>query len=234
MPSDRLIAARFVSRPNRFIVRAAMGDRADVVAHLGDPGRLSELLLPGAALRLRPVRRSAKRKTRYTVALVRSSDGRTWVSLETGLANVLAEELLRGGRIRGIGAGWTIRREVRCGDSRLDFRLRNAAGATLWVEVKSVTFVENGVARFPDAPTARGKRHLEELTACVNRGDRAAVLFVVQRGDAGSVVPYRAIDPLFAAALGSARRAGVMLRGARFALSDSGRRTYLGPLRVRT
>ena len=89
------------------------------------------------------------------------------------------------------------------------------------------------MARFPDAPTARGKRHVEELTDRVRRGDAAMVLFVVQRDDARRVGPYRAIDPAFAAALGAARAAGVMLRAVSFRLAGSGRATYIGPLPVR-
>jgi sugar fermentation stimulation protein A len=230
----KLVAARFVARPNRFVVVAALSSGRRVEAHLADPGRLKELLLPGAQLRLRPALRGSARKTRFSVSLVRSSDaGRPWVSVNSALANRLAEELLVRGKLRGVGRGWSVRSEVPRGNSRFDFRLDQFSRPPLWVEVKSVTLVVDGVARFPDAPTARGRRHLEELTELTTAGERALVLFVVQREDAHSVVPHRTIDPRFAAALARAKRAGVMLRAARFGLDADGRATYLGALPVR-
>ena len=99
-------------------------------------------------------------------------------------------------------------REVRLGRSRMDFRLEGSAG-TCWVEAKSVTLVDPGVARFPDAPTARGVRHLRELSAAVRRGERAAVAFVVQRPDARRFAPHDRADPAFGAALREAAAAGV-------------------------
>jgi sugar fermentation stimulation protein A len=101
------------------------------------------------------------------------------------------------------------------------------------VEVKSVTLVEGGTARFPDAPTARGARHVRELAQLASTGERAMILFVVQREDARRVTPHRGIDPTFAHALEAARRAGVLLRAARFRLDAWGRSSYRGPLPVR-
>jgi sugar fermentation stimulation protein A len=233
-PAQReLVAAAFVARPNRFVAIAELTDGERVEAHLPDPGRLVELLRSGAALRLRPALQRDGRRTRFSVALVRAEAvPRVWVSVESIRANRLAADLLKRGRIRGIGKGWTVRQEVRRGRSRFDFLLQKQASRTLWVEVKSVTLVENGVARFPDAPTERGRRHLIELTEMVQSGERALLLFVVQRGDARRVTAHAAIDPRFARALIEARRAGVMLRAAGFRLDARGRATYLGPLPV--
>ena len=114
-----LVPARFVDRPNRFIVRARLRDGARIEAHLADPGRLRELLLPDAELRLRPAAPGGQRRTSHTVSLVRGGDpARTWVSVETTRANRLAESLLLDGRVHGIDAGWTLRREVRFGQRR--------------------------------------------------------------------------------------------------------------------
>jgi sugar fermentation stimulation protein A len=229
-----LIPARFAARPNRFIVEAVLADGRQVQAHLADPGRLRELLLPGAELRLRPVAPESQRRTRYTVALVRSSEPpRVWVSVDTTLPNRLARRLLEEGRVRGAPRGWTVRPEVRHGASRFDFELRGDGGDSMLVEVKSVTLVANGVALFPDAPTVRGARHVRELAAVAGNGGRAMVLFVVQRNDARLVRPNPATDPDFALALAEARGAGVLLRAARFRLTPSGRATWLGPLPVR-
>lgn len=228
----RLLPASFVSRPNRFVVRATLGDGRTIEAHLGDPGRLVELLVPDARLRLRPAPEGRARRTRYTVALVRAAaPSRPWVSVETQRANRLAEELLLRGVVRGVSRATRLRPEARHGDSRFGFLLEDPAGR-LWVEVKSVTLVEDGVGLFPDAPTVRGRRHLRGLTRLVHDGDRALVLFVAQRGDAERVVPHRALDPGFADALAAADDAGVMLRAVRFHFDGDGRARYSGPIPV--
>jgi sugar fermentation stimulation protein A len=196
---------------------------------LADPGRLKELLIPGAAMRLRQAPREASRSTRYTVALVRSAESpHAWVSVDSARANRLAEDLLSRGRVPGIGGGWTLRREFPVGRSRFDFLLRREGERGVLVEVKSPSLVVKGVARFPDAPTVRGARHLRELESAVRAGGRALVLFIVQREDARSVAPNAATDPAFARALVSAERAGVTLRAARFHLAPSGRATFRG------
>ena len=126
-----------------------------------------------------------------------------------------------------------MRREVPRGRSRFDFLLEKPSGEELLVEVKSATLVLNGTARFPDAPTARGVRHLRELREVVQGGGRAMVLFVVQREDARSVSANPGTDPEFAEAWAAAARAGVLFRAARFRLSPTGTATYLGPLPAR-
>ena len=229
-----LVAARFVARPNRFIVTADLEDGRRTRAWLADPGRLERLLVSHAELRLRPNPPSNNRKTAYTVALVRASaPPRAWVSVDTMLANRLVEPLLAAGRLHGLGSPWGVRREVRRGASRFDFVLTRGEDEVV-VEVKSVTLVDNGIGRFPDAPTVRGSRHVRELRELVEQGDRAAVLFVVQRGDAHAVTPNPEIDPLFAHELRLARKSGVLLRAIRFHHTPSGRAVYRGPLPVRT
>lgn len=210
-----LAEARFEERPNRFVVRARLADGALAEAHLADPGRLRELLLPGAPLWLR---RAADpwRKTRWSVALVRAPDGGL-VSVDTLVPNRLIGEALRRGGLPELGPYRLGRAEHRLGRSRIDFLLAPAAAAAggesgppLLLEVKSVTLVEDGVALFPDAVTARGARHVRELAEEVRSGrHRAAVLFVAQRPDVRRVVAAREIDPGFAAAVEEARRAGV-------------------------
>ncbi len=211
-----------------------MADGRRVIAHLADPGRLRELLVPGARLRLRPAR-GANRKTAYTVALVRAPGKRpVWVSVDTSLPNRLAADLLADGRVRGIARALGVEREVRHGSSRFDFRVRPHSGGAILVEVKSVTLVVDGIARFPDAPTVRGARHVRELEEFVRAGGRAAVVFIVQREDARAVATNPETDPEFARALASARTAGVLLRAARFRMSASGEAEWLGALPVRT
>lgn len=228
-----MIPARFVARPNRFEVIARAPDGDEVRCHLADPGRLKELLIPEAELRLRTAEPGGARKTRYTVSLVRASTPpRAWVSVEAARANRLAQGLLEGGRVRGVGRGWDLRREVRHGRSRFDFLLSRGS-ERIYVEVKSVSLVEGAVARFPDAPTARGVRHVRELTAIARAGGRTLILFVVQRPDALTVKPAWHIDPDFGEALAEASTCGVMLRAARFRLTATGRALFQGPARVR-
>ncbi len=201
-----LQAARFLSRPNRFtcLVRLS-GQRAPARAHLPDPGRLRELLQPGVRVWVEP-KSGAERKTAYQVWLVEQAG--TLVSLNTQLPNLLVGEAMARGRLAEFARYTAWERERRSGESRLDFRLSNEA-ETCWVEVKSVTLVEDGRGLFPDAPTARGRRHLAELTRLRRNGSRAVALFVAQRADAHSVAANRDTDPAFAAALRDAHRHGV-------------------------
>jgi sugar fermentation stimulation protein A len=208
---------------------ARLRDGRRVRAHLADPGRLRELLVAGAPLRLRPAPRGGLRSTRHTVSLVRAP-GRpaTWVSINSTFANRLAGNLLAAGRVPGIGRGWTIRREFPRGGSRFDFLLTRERERGILVEVKSPSLVVERVARFPDAPTLRGARHLRELEEEVRSGGRALVLFIVQRPDARAVAPNSMTDPGFARALASAARSGVLMRAARFHFAPSGRAAFRG------
>jgi sugar fermentation stimulation protein A len=199
-----LIAGRFVRRDNRFRVTVQL-DRGLVAAHLPNSGRLTELLTPGRACWLAEFD-SLHRKTSYDLVLVEYAG--VLVSVDARLPNTLFAEALTAGRLEPFRRYDHVEREVRRGESRLDFRLSGSTGIC-WVEVKSVTLVEEGVARFPDAPTVRGTRHLRELIAAVGQGEGAAVVFVVQRPDARCFAPHIRADAAFAAALGEAASAGV-------------------------
>lgn len=223
-----LRAARFLERPNRFLLRCALPETEAeacagqsspgrvVEAHLADPGRLVELLLPGRRVWLRPAEPSPTRRTRWSAVLVESPDGRGMVSIDTTLPNRLVGRALQAGGLEEF-AGWTLeRREAPLGRSRIDFLLGRPDGCRLALEVKSVTLVEEGVALFPDAVTARGARHVRELARIAGEsGWEAAILFVCQRGDADRIHAAERIDPEFALALSQARSAGVRVLGRR-------------------
>jgi sugar fermentation stimulation protein A len=211
-----LVSASFLSRPNRFLALVELEGQT-LEAHLPDPGRLLELLVPGRRVWVRPVS-SVKRKTGFTLAMVEALSGEL-VSLVTTLPNALVEEALQDQRIAELSDWHLVAREHRFGASRIDFLLGQEKDRRMLLEVKSVTLVENGRALFPDAITARGGRHVRELTAAVAAGWRASVLFVVQRRDATTVTAARQIDPGFAAALAEARAAGVRLLGYRCKVS---------------
>ncbi len=212
--------ARFVERPNRFLVLAELDDGRTVRAHCPDPGRLRELLIAGVRVYVSRARAGAgPRRTEYDLRFVEHPETGQLVSLDTRLPNLLVAEALRMGQLAQFcpNDGW---RSEAPGPlphsggihSRFDFRMDRGQGRRCWVEVKSVTLVEDGVARFPDAPTVRGQRHVDELRRIVQETqDEAAVLFVVQRPDASAVEPHWARDPAFGHALAAAEQAGVAL-----------------------
>ncbi len=214
--SEPLMAARFIARPNRFRVVAALVETGEIAtAHCPDPGRLRELLLPSATVYLRPVQ-SPGRKTRFDLLLVEHPETGQLISLDTRLPNQLFEQGLRSRFFPAFADYPWWRREVSLPhlandgiNSRIDFQLRNSNDRICWVEVKSATLVVAGVALFPDAATARGRRHLLHLARQTQSGDQAAVVFIVQRPDAAIVRAHRAADPAFADALTAAAQAGV-------------------------
>jgi sugar fermentation stimulation protein A len=200
-----LYDATFVERPNRFIIEARLVTGEPITAHCADRGRLT-WLVPGLSL-LVGHKPAADRKTSYQVAAAWSNGA--WASLDTHLPNRLIEHALRLGALPQFAAYTTIKREARHGSSRFDFLLADGA-QQCYVEVKSVGQVcAAGAARFPDAPTERGRRHLQELATLAATGVRTAVVFVAQHANATMVTPDRAIDPAFADTLGIVMRAGV-------------------------
>lgn len=203
-----LVEGLFVERLNRFAVAVAVEGEVRR-AHLPNSGRLRELLVPGAPVLLAP-RPGPGRRTPYDLALVRQ--GAEWVSVDARLPNRLFREALEGGRLPEWKGAELLRAEVRHGGSRLDFLLEGPGpGVRTWVEVKSVTLVQEGYGLFPDAVTARGARHLEELETALAQGDRAAVVFVVQRGDARAFRPHWEADPHFARRLAEVAQRGVQV-----------------------
>ncbi len=209
IPFGPLVPATFVRRDNRFRVQVRLDGRS-VAAHLPNSGRLTELLVTGRRVWLAPAdaRRRERRRTAYDLMLVALAD--RLVSVDARLPTHLLDRAIRHGQVPPFKGYPIVRREVRRGHSRLDLRLEGGAGLPpCWIEAKSVTLVEEGVARFPDAPTLRGQRHLEELIEIVRAGERAAVVFVVQRDDADRFAPHDEADPAFGAALRRAAQAGV-------------------------
>ncbi|MFQ5987070.1 MAG: DNA/RNA nuclease SfsA [Thermoplasmata archaeon] len=198
-----LLEALFKERLNRFLVRVDQGGHARL-AHLPNPGRLLELLRPGAPVLLQG-RPGRHRKTGYDLAAVRRGD--VWVSVDTRLPNRAARAWLTAGVLPEFRGYSAIRPEVVLRESRLDFLLQN--GRDCYLEVKSCTLIENRVAFFPDAPTARGTRHVETLAYAVGQGFRGCILFVVQRPDARWFRPRDETDPIFGKALREAQAKGV-------------------------
>jgi len=211
-----LVRAHFIHRPNRFLLQVRLEDTGELVeAHMADPGRLKELLLPEKRIWLRPAS-NPHRKTRWTAVLVESPDGKELVSLDTTLPNRLIGEALREKSLEELVEWDFVRGEVAMGRSRLDFLLSASGGRQMALEVKSVTLVDAGVGLFPDAVTERGARHVRELAEIAQRPLwEAAVLFVLQRADGEKIRAARSIDSRFADSLSRAEESGVRVLGRR-------------------
>ena len=201
-----LVPATFVERPNRFLLWADIGSRRVAVASR-DPGRLDGILVRGARLLLAPSA-TPGRRTAFTLTLARQGDA--WVCLIPALASQIVHFAVARGGVEGLKGAQVVRREVGAGSSRIDFLMRHR-GRALLVEVKAAVYVEGRRALFPDCPTARGTRHVTELTAAQRRGTDAALIFVVHREDADSIAPWEAVDPEFTRAMRAAHRTGVRM-----------------------
>ena len=202
--APQLIEARFLVRLNRFAALVELDGR-EVMVHVANSGRMHELLEPGRRMLLAPMP-GEHRKTQYDLALVDLES--TLVSADSRLPNALVAEALEEGLLPQFADYPQLRREVTYGDSRLDIMLSGPTGRA-YVETKSVTLVVDGVARFPDAPTLRGVKHLNTLSQAVAADHRGAATFVIQRSDASSFSPHVTADPEFGAALQAAHAVGV-------------------------
>lgn len=194
----------FLKRLNRFAAECRIGG-VECECHVKNTGRLRELLLPEARIALCRAE-GEKRKTAFDLVTVQSLG--EWVNIDSQVVNRVFEEWVQSGV--PFGRGVRIRREVKKGESRLDFYLETQE-KRIFCEVKGVTLVKDGVALFPDAPTLRGVRHLGELARAVQEGYEACAVFVVARKGARAVSPNRLTHPEFARALEDAQAAGVRL-----------------------
>lgn len=204
---NNIVPAVFMARPNRFIAHILVNGR-EYVAHVPNTGRCRELLVPGTSIFVQAAH-NPLRKTPYTVITV-NKNGRL-INMDSQAPNtVWAEALQSKIRLPDIGYIDSFRREVVFGDSRLDFVI-SAGNKKGYIEVKGVTLEENGIARFPDAPTERGCKHLKELSHASQQGLFAAAVFVIQMSDIKHFEPNTVTDPAFAQALIQAKQAGVQL-----------------------
>lgn len=204
MRYQSVIPGFFVARPNRFVAQVETADGMQTV-HVKNTGRCRELLVPGARVYLAEGDNPA-RKTRFDLIAVEK--GIRLINMDAQAPNqVFGEWAEAGGFLPDVTA---VRREVRYGDSRLDFCLETSRGSH-YVEVKGVTLEAEGRARFPDAPTERGVKHIQELQRAVENGISATLFFVVQMEGVESVAPNDDTHPAFGVALRQAARAGVQI-----------------------
>lgn len=201
---ENIRRATFLSRPNRFVAHCRLDGEA-VVCHVKNTGRCRELLVPGCTVLLSH-QPGPQRKTEWD--LVAAYKGERLIHMDSQGPNRIAREWLEAG-----GLGFPpekLRPEFRHGASRYDFYFEKD-GRPCLMEVKGVTLEQEGVARFPDAPTERGVKHLKGLAAARREGFLCYVLFIIQMADVLYLEPNRATHPAFAEALAEAEKAGVEL-----------------------
>lgn len=189
----------FLSRPNRFIAHVQINGKEEI-CHVKNTGRLKELLIEGATVYLEESSNPA-RKTKYDLVAAESSGG--IFNIDSQAPNIAAGEYLC-----RYFEGCTVKPEVRYGDSRFDFYVEGD-GRKAFVEVKGVTLIKDGTALFPDAPTQRGVKHINELVSCMDEGYDAYILFVIQNSNVAWFSPNDATHREFGDALRNAAEKGV-------------------------
>jgi len=197
-----VISGQFLARMNRFVAKVKINGQIEIV-HVKNTGRCRELLVPGAEVYLERGTNHF-RKTAYDLIAVRK--GTQLINMDSQAPNQVFHEWAAEGAF--LPDVLQIKREYHYGDSRLDFCLETEKGRH-FVEVKGVTLEEDGFARFPDAPTERGIKHIRELQRAVEEGHEATLFFVVQMENIQSVSPNDETHPAFGAALREAAAAGV-------------------------
>ena len=206
MKYTKIKAGVFLERPNRFIAKVLINGNIETV-HVKNTGRCRELLVPEAKVYLF-VSDNPNRKTKYDlIAVEKVTDrGIILVNMDSQVPNDVVAEWLRRGELFSENA--VIKREVKFGNSRFDFYVEDGERKA-FIEVKGVTLENNGVVSFPDAPTERGVKHINELIACLEQRFEAYIIFVVQMKGVVKFEPNSEHHKEFADTLNSAREKGV-------------------------
>lgn len=204
MTYTNTFAAIFLSRPNRFIAHVEIDGKIEIV-HVKNTGRCKELLIPGVEVILQRSD-NPSRTTKYDLIAVYKGD--RLINIDSQAPNHVFYEYLQTGKY--IDSITMIKPEAKYGGSRFDFYVE-AGDRRIFIEVKGVTLEESGVVLFPDAPTLRGVKHLNELTQCVGEGYEAHVVFVIQMKNVRYFTPNNKTHPEFGAALIAAQKAGVKI-----------------------
>lgn len=203
-----LVPATLIKRYKRFLADCRLEDGREITAHCANPGSMLGLAEPGTRIWLEP-NEDPRKKLKFGWRLVEHADGH-FTGVDTSVPNRALKAALEAGQVPGLSGYDTVRPEVKYGEnSRIDFLL-TGDGLDTYVEVKSVTLSRSpGLAEFPDSVTARGTKHLNELSTMVAQGHRAVMLYLVQRTDAERFSLAADIDPTYAKAFDDARNAGV-------------------------
>ncbi|WP_421850762.1 DNA/RNA nuclease SfsA [Oricola sp.] len=216
-----LVRGTLIRRYKRFLADVALDpDGEQITCAVPNTGSMMGLHTPGFPVWL-STSDNPKRKYRHTLEIVGA--GNTMVGVNTNLPNRLAEEAIGAGLVSDLAQYATLRREQKYGrNSRIDILLEDPALGSAYVEVKNVHMMrETGLAEFPDTATARGVKHLEELTDMVSQAHRAVMLYIVQRGDCFRLRICEDLDPAYGQAFARATAAGVEAFAIRCQISDT-------------
>lgn len=206
MKNPTLIKGTLVKRYQRFLANIRLDNGKSITAACPNTGSMKSCSEPGSPV-LMSRDDNPNRKFPYTWEMIQVEN--VWVGINTSVPNKLIHKAIKKGQIPELTGYSNIQTEVKYGEnSRIDLLLSNAE-KRCYVEIKSVSLVEDKVAYFPDAITTRGHKHLAELKNVIEQGHRAVLVFLVQRNDAELFKPAAAIDPEFAAALMDAHEHGV-------------------------
>ena len=203
MKYNNIVKGKFIERPNRFIAKVEIDGTTETV-HVKNTGRCRELLVKGTTVYLEKSN-NPERKTGYDLIAV-LKNGKTLINMDSQIPNAVTEEWLKKGNLFSKDA--VIRREVTHNKSRFDFYIEEG-GRKIFLEVKGCTLETDGIARFPDAPTERGVKHINELIDCVNEGFEAYILFVIQMKGIKHFEPNDKTHSAFGDALRNAESKGV-------------------------
>ena len=195
----------FKARPNRFIAEVEVDGNLEI-AHVPNTGRCKELLVENAVVWLKPSD-NPNRKTKFSLHFVENKG--VLVSLYSQQANSIVYDAVLGGKIKELSGYDYHQREKTVDNSRIDIYLENSNGDSCFVEVKGVTLIIDGEARFPDAPTERGAKHLKELIKLKKEGNRCCVFFLIQHPAGEFFRPNWENDSVFSETLNEAYAEGV-------------------------
>ncbi len=203
-----LIPATLVKRYKRFLADVELETGRIITVHCPNTGSMKTCSTPGWKVMISDSG-NPKRKLRYTWEMIHNH--RCWIGINTHLANKIVSGGIQKGLIPELTGYKSMRNEVKYGrNSRIDILLESSSQQRCYIEVKNVSLVdEDGCYKFPDAVTERGRKHLYELLAQVKAGQRAVMLYLIQRSDGTIFKPAAAIDPVYATALGEAHDQGV-------------------------
>jgi len=215
MKYEKILKAKFIERPNRFIAKVMLEDGSEATAHVKNTGRCKELLVPGAAVYLEDFDgRMGTRKMRYSligVEKIKLDGTKLMVNMDSQAPNKVVAEALADKTIKlpEMGNLTLIKGEKTYGDSRFDFYVEDEDGRYGYAEVKGVTLENDGIVKFPDAPTERGVKHLNELIKVKEEGMSAYAIFVVQMEGMKEFSPNDDTHKAFGDALRAAAVQGV-------------------------
>ncbi|MDD4726234.1 MAG: DNA/RNA nuclease SfsA [Tissierellia bacterium] len=202
---NKIIEGIFLERPNRFLAKVIIENKEEIV-HVRNTGRCRELLVPGAKVILEDCRNNPNRKTKYSLISVYKGDA--LINMDSQIPNAVVFEALKNNQISEFQNLTYIKREVTHGNSRYDIYFEKEINKG-FIEVKGVTLESNGIARFPDAPTERGRKHVLEMIQAVKEDYIGVIFFLIQMENPKEFRLNWKMDEKFSSAVNLAMENGV-------------------------